>query len=292
MQDDTERTGISQMAVSLGFDLAGGALLAVGITAFTAPNRIAPGGVTAIATLINYLTGLPIGTLSLAINIPLLAVGYRFLGRSFTLRTLRTLAVFTVLIDVALRDIPVYRGDPLLAAIFGGVLMGLGLGVVFMRGSTTGGSDIVLRLVQRRYPHLALGSIMLVLDMMILLVAAAVYRDIETALYGLIAIFVSAKLIDSIIYGLDVGRCAIIVSAHAEEIGRQINNTLERGATLLPAKGIYTGNETGALLCVVRRQEFIRLKTIVRRVDPRAFVIVTEAGEIFGEGFKPIHRDL
>jgi uncharacterized membrane-anchored protein YitT (DUF2179 family) len=192
--------------------------------------------------------------------------------------------VFTLLIDVVLRDIPVYRGDPLLAAIFGGVLMGLGLGVVFMRGSTTGGSEIVLRLVQRRYPHLALGSIMLALDMLILLVAAAVYRDIETALYGLIAIFVSAKLIDSIIYGLDVGRCAILFPPMPRISGVRSTTHWNGAPRFCRPKEFTRATRTGALLCVVRRQEFIKLKAIRPPGGPKAFVIVTRGGRNFRRG--------
>ncbi len=292
MDNLKKRNTSIEFLLSLGYDAVGSALLAVGIICFTAPNQIAPGGVTGLATIINYIFGWRIGMVSLLMNIPLLLIGYKFLGKRFSLSTLRTLVVVTLFMDVILKDVPVYTGDPLLAALFGGVFMGLGLGVVFMRGSTTGGSDIIVRLIQQKFPHMALGSIIFVTDLMVLVTAAFVYQNIETALYGLIAIFVCAKVIDAIIYGFDMGKCAIIISSKAQEIGRQINVGLNRSATILPAKGAYSGKDTNALICVVRKQEFFKLKTIVHTADPFAFVIVAEAGEILGEGFKPIKPEL
>ncbi len=275
-------------AVDVGTDIIGTSLMAFGIKVFSAPNHIAPGGVTGIATLVNYLSGLPIGMLVLIMNIPLLIVGYRFLGKRFTFNTLRTLVISTVMMDYVLAFLPAYTGDPLLAALFGGVLSGSGVGLIFSRGSTTGGSDIVTKLILKKYPYISTGKIILVINASVLLSAALVYNNIETALYGLIMTFTSGKMIDAILYGFDMGEFVVIISRKGEEIAQAILSNMHRGATLLNGMGAYTKAETQVLFCVVRKQELYRLKKTVEDIDSHAFVIVTEAGEILGKGFKAI----
>jgi len=271
------------------WETAGCVLFSVGIHCFTAPNHIAPGGVTGLATLINYLWGFPIGTVSLLMNLPLLLLALRFLGTNFTWRTARTVVILTIVLDLLMPSAPAYTGDAILAALFGGVFTGAGLGLVFMRGSTTGGSDIACRLLQLRYPHMPVGQLVLLLDAAVLAASAVVYQNIETLLYGMITIYTSSQVIDRVLYGMDSGRLLIVMSEHTREIADQIIERVGRGVTFLDGEGAFSGKHRQVLLCAVRKVQYHKVKTIVNEIDPQAFFISTEASEILGYGFNPLN---
>lgn len=277
--------------LDLLYDIAGCMLFAIGVQSLSAPNNLPPGGVTGVAVIINYLTGFSISWVSFAINIPILILGWFSLGKKFTVRTMKTVIIATLALEICDRYIPIYQDDLILAALFGGVLQGLGLGLVFMRGSTTGGVDIIGRLLQIKFPHISLGKILLGIDAAILVATAIVYQSIGNALYSLILIFTGSKIIDGVIYGLDKGRVMMIISEHQDEIIDSIHRDLDRGATLLQGKGTYTGEERPVLFCAVRTQQFHQLKRLISSIDPRAFVVALEADEIVGEGFKEPEYD-
>ncbi len=270
------------------FVLAGTAIYALGVHVFTVPNQIAPGGVTGLATAVNALTSLPIGIFVSVINIPLILVGLKSLGRDFILKTLASTVFFTFLTDFAYQWIPVYQGNTLLAALFGGALIGLGIAAAFIRNGSTGGTDIINRMIQKKFPHLAIGKVVLVSDIVVIAFATFVFRELETALYAIISMFVCSKVIDSIIYGVDVGKMVMIVSNHCEEISKAVTEELGRGGTIIPARGAYSGQEREILLCALRNNEFYKIKRLVNQIDPSAFLIVTNAGEVLGEGFQSI----
>lgn len=270
------------------FVLTGTAIYALGVHVFTVPNQIAPGGVTGLATAVNALTGLPIGIFVSVINIPLILVGLKSLGRDFILKTLASTVFFTFLTDFAYQWIPVYQGNTLLAALFGGALIGLGIAAAFIRNGSTGGTDIINRMIQKKFPHLAIGKVVLLSDIVVIAFATFVFRELETALYAIISMFVCSKVIDSIIYGLDVGKMVMIVSNHCEEISHAVTKELGRGGTIIPARGAYSGQEREILLCALRNNEFYKIKRLVNQIDPSAFLIVTNAGEVLGEGFQSI----
>ncbi len=280
-----------EFALDLLYTVAGAAILAVGVSCFVGPAQIAPGGVSGLSILVNFLTDLPVGAVNLAFNIPLILLAWKFLGRRFTLRTLVTVLIQSVLMDVITLWIPVYTGERIMAALFGGVASGVGLALVFMRGSTTGGTDIVSRLLQLRYRHLSIGRLLFSVDVVVLLLSVAVFRNIEAGLYGMIAIFASGKVLDNILYGLDTGKVLLVVSGKNQEIAARIMETLKRGVTFLHGSGAWSGAERQGLLCAVRAQQCYRVEEIVRGVDKEAFVIVLEATEIAGEGFRPITED-
>lgn len=280
-----------EFALDLLYTVAGAAILAVGVSCFVGPAQIAPGGVSGLSILVNFLTDLPVGAVNLAFNIPLILLAWKFLGRRFTLRTLVTVLIQSVLMDVITLWIPVYTGERIMAALFGGVASGVGLALVFMRGSTTGGTDIVSRLLQLRYRHLSIGRLLFLVDVVVLLLSVAVFRNIEAGLYGMIAIFASGKVLDNILYGLDTGKVLLVVSGKNQEIAARIMETLKRGVTFLHGSGAWSGTERQVLLCAVRAQQCYRVEEIVRGVDKEAFVIVLEATEIAGEGFRPITED-
>ncbi len=280
-----------EWSIDIGYYVVGCTLMAVSTQVFDAPNNIAPGGVTGLSILINYLTDLPISMVSLAINIPLLVLAFFFLGKYFTLKTLTTVGISTLMIELVGRVVPAYHGETILAALYGGVLTGAGLAIVFMRASTTGGVDIIMRLIQLRRPDYSPGKLILFLDFLVLLTAVVVYRNVESALFALISLFTCSRIIDSILYGLDTGKMLMIISQKNQEISDSIVRELDRGCTLLSAKGGYTGQERPVLVCAVRKNQYYLLKKLVHNIDASAFLVALEATEVIGEGFKaPEHK--
>lgn len=269
--------------------VVGSALLAVSIDVFTAPNNIAPGGVSGISTMLNYLFGLPIGLATFVINIPILVWGIVEIGYKFLVKTISAVIVSSVLIDVFEKILPVYKGeDMMVVSLLAGVIMGIGLALVFLRGATTGGTDMVARLLGKRFRHMSMGKLLLAVDGVIVAVSALVFGKIENALYASIVIVVSSFLIDKILYGADVGtgKTFYVMSLKTEEIGRRIMTEMDRGVTYLSSTGGYSEKEGKMLFCAVRRFEVYTINKIIREVDKDAFVIVGDASEISGEGFK------
>lgn len=270
---------------------AGGSLIyGISVNMFTAPNQIAPGGVTGLSTLFNHLFGTPIGTVSFLMNLPLffwalLSVGYKLLCKTFVATFMTSAAI-----DLMGLVIQPYRGDLLLASLFGGVLEGLGLSLVFIRGGTTGGSDLIARLLGQYIPHLSMAKLMLCLDVMVVTTAAIVYQSIESAMYAVVVLFVSSRVIDAMLYGTDIGTGKVfyIISEKSQQIAAQILQEMDRGVTFLEGRGGFTGRPSQVLLCAVRRFEVSRVKSIIHHWDPKAFWIIGDAGEITGEGFRQL----
>ena len=273
--------------------LLGTAVYAFGLYYFVEPSNTAPGGVSGIALLVNYATGFPVGIASALINFPLLILGLVFLGKEFILKTLLSVASFTVIYDYILTplNIPYYGGERLMASLYGGVVTGVGLGLVFYAAGSTGGTDIVTKLVQRRFPHMQLGRILLIVDLAIVGASIIVYRSIESALYAVIVIYANTQLINLVVYGGDSGRLLYILSARYREITDAILSTVDRGVTLLHGEGGYTGEEKKVVLCAVRKNEYHKVKKLVRGIDPDAFIIAAESFEVEGEGFKAMGED-
>ena len=270
------------------FYAIGSSIYAVSVNMFTAPNHIAPGGVTGVATMLNYLFAWPIGTLGLLLNIPIFIWAILQIGYKLVIKTITATVFVSAAIDLIGIVIPHYTGNPMLAAIFGGCLEGIGLSLVFMRGATTGGTDLIARLLNRRVRFVSMAKLMMCVDFVIVVASAFVYHSMESALYALIAIFVSSRLIDAILYGTDTGtgKIMFIISEKSDEISNEIINDVDRGVTKLDSKGAFTGREGEVLLCAVRRYEVAKVKDIVRTIDKSAFIIVGDAGDISGEGFR------
>jgi len=275
------------------FFVAGSLIYAVSVNVFTAPNRIAPGGITGVSTMINYLSHWPIGMTSLLLNIPIfiwaiMEIGYKLVGK-----TIVATVFVSISIDLVGKILPTYTGEKMLAALFGGLIEGFGLSLVFMRGGTTGGTDLVARLLGRRLRHLSMGKLMLGVDLTVVLSSVFVYHSIESALYAVITIFVSTRLIDAILYGTDTGtgKLLFIMSVKNDEIAQDILTDMDRGVTVLKSRGAYSGREGEVLLCAVRRYEVVKVKDIVRSHDHDAFMIIGDAGEISGEGFRQVKAE-
>ncbi|MDR0293618.1 MAG: YitT family protein [Oscillospiraceae bacterium] len=270
----------------------GGALFALSVALLLDPYGIVPGGVTGAAMLLcALLPRLPLGLTVLAFNIPLFLLSWRIFGHRFLLYTGFGTLVSSLLIDLFAR-LPPVETDPLLAGVFGGLLMGAGLGLVFTRGATTGGSDIIARLLKIPFPHIQLGRLMLAVDGCVAAAAGFVFGSVNHTLYAVITLYISARAMDGILYGMNVERLAFVISDRIPQIAGAIGERLGRGATLLRGEGAYTGAERRVLLCAVKRQQVAALKTLVRETDPGAFVILTEASEVLGEGFADYENTL
>jgi len=286
MNRQTARSLISDaIIISLG-----SALFALGLDIFLEPNNIAPGGVSGIAMIINYfLPSLPIGTLIIILNIPLFFAGWKFEGKPFLLKSLFGTVVSSLLINL-FSSLYHYTSDPLLAAIYGGILIGAGLGIIFTRGATTGGSDIVGRLLKLKFPYLSMGRLVLVVDVIIITAAAITFGHFNYALYALISLYISSIVLDKILYGFDFAKVAYIITKYPEVVFKKIDTELERGATYLDGQGAYSGKPTKVILTAIKMRQIAQLKQIVRDVDPESFVIITDAHEVLGDGFRN-HND-
>ena len=248
---------------------------------FMTPNKIAPGGITGIATILNHLLSWPVGTVTLIMNIPLFLISYRAMGRLFAFRSLVATLFFTLFIDVLpLRPMTT---DPLLGALYGGVMLGCGLGLIMRGGATTGGSDMVARMVNKRFQFISTGSFLFAIDFAVVVSAGFLIGATE-ALYSLICIFLSARIMDTIIVGFSSNKACFIISSRWQEISDRIMRDMDRGVTQLTARGAYTGAERPTLLCVIGRSEIMALKRILREEAEKAFVIIVEAHEAIGDG--------
>lgn len=276
-----------QQAMSFLYYIAGSVLYAVGVNMFISPNKLVPGGVTGVSLLINYVVpAFPVGIGIIVINLPLLLLAWRYLGRAFTLRTSFVTVFSSVAIDLLEPFLPHYTNNPLLAAIFGGVLSGVGLVFIFLRGATTGGSEIVARLLERRYPHVSIGRLMLLVDGLVIGASALVFGQIESAMYAAVLVFVSALVMDELIGGTRRTRTVLIITEKREELAPTLTNQIQRGITVLDAAGAYTGDPRQVLVCAVRPSEVYPLRLLVRGADPGAFIIVLNSEQVLGAGFQ------
>lgn len=260
---------------------AGAFIFAFGLNFFLVANRLAEGGVTGISLILFYLFQIPIGATILALNVPLFIIGWRLLGRGFAVRTVFGVVMVSLFVEIlgGFRE----PTDPLLAALYGGALTGLGLGLIFRAGGTTGGSDILARILWH-FRGLEMGRTIFALDVLVVSTSGLLFGR-NQALYTLVAMFVASRVIDTIQQGLFLAKAVIIVSDQSRQIADRIMTEMERGTTILEGKGGYTSREKEILYCVVTRGELTRLKLLVREVDPAAFVVVQDAGEVLGEGF-------
>lgn len=268
-----------------GTTAIGSALFALGFAIFLIPNDINTGGISGLAMILRELLGFgSIGTLTLVMNIPLFLIGGLKIGKRFFAGSLIGMVVSSVLMDL-FALIPFATPEPLIGGLYGGVLCGAGLGLVFMAGASTGGSDILVRLLKKKYRNLPIGSISIMFDAMVVLLTGLVFRDISKALYSGVVVFVCGQVIDAVVYRFDYSRVALIISKEHEKIAKAISDQLDRGATYLHGSGSYTHQNIEVVLAVVRKGQLAELKELVMDIDENAFVIVQEAHQVLGDGF-------
>ena len=266
------------------------ALYAVGIALFLNPNNLAPGGISGIAIILKKMfPGLPgVGMLILLINIPILAVGIKKFGIKFILSTMYSLIVSSVLIDILpiVFNVNGVTDNKMLASVIGGATFGLGMGLMFRLDTTTGGWDIIVKIIKQKKPHLKTGQIYFLLDVVILAASAMAFKDVEVALYAAIDIYVSTVVMDRAIYGGDEATLVYIISEKRELIARRMMKEVNVGATMIQAKGAYSNETTEVIMCVMKKQTLVKVRNILKQTDSGAFMIVSSANEVFGQGFK------
>lgn len=268
----------------------GAAIGAIGFQFFMFPNSIVSGGLTGIAQIINRLTGLPVGVLSIVMNVPLFIIAWRQFGNQFIIDSFIGTALFSVFIDLSSMLNIVATNDPMLGSIIGGVIKGVGLGAIYYVGATTGGVDIVARILRRKYPYINFGTFILILDAVVISAYALIFHIVESAMYSLICMFVVSKAIDLVLYGLDNSSVVYIVSHQTDVIVQEITSgNLHRGVTLLHAEGAYTHEERQVIMCVIKRPQIAEIRRLVRTIDDKAFLVVTDAKNVFGNGFDSIN---
>ncbi|KJR97395.1 MAG: membrane protein [Peptococcaceae bacterium BRH_c4a] len=262
-------------------------LTALGLDIFLIPSKIAAGGVSGIATVLHYILHVPVGMTMLLLNIPLFIMGIYRLGLKFGFRSLYGTISLSLLVDGLAPYMPVPTRDPLLASIFGGVLVGLGLGLVFKYRGTTGGTDLAAAVI-RTYTGANVGQLLFMVDAFVVLAAGFSFKSWELAMYALITIFITAWLIDVVQQGFSYAKAFYIISSQPEKMTAAVLQEINRGATVLRGRGAYSGTDRDVLLVVVNRSEVTRLKDLIYEIDSKAFVILTDAHEVLGEGFKPL----
>ena len=269
----------------------GSLIFALSFSWFFAVNAVGMGGITGLAQVLNVLIpALPVGMATILLNIPLFLAGWRFIGFHLLASSLFSMAVSSAAMDGIALFYTFPQTDPMLAAICGGAMMGAGLGIVFSQGATTGGTDIIARLLKLKFPWLPMGKLVLVPDGVVLVLAALAFGRVETALYGAIALYVSAKVMDAVLYGLNASKVAYIISESWQAISDAIL-ALDRGVTILNATGAYSGLEKHVLLVAFRLREIVEVKKLVHEADPAAFLIVCDARDVLGEGFRKYQQE-
>lgn len=263
----------------------GSAVFALGFALFLAPNNMNAGGISGLAQVIVELTDFgTVGLISMVVNLPLFILGGLKIGRRFFFGSALGMVVSSLLIDV-FTLIPFAPPENLIGALYGGVICGLGLGMVFIHGTSTGGSDILVRLLKLHYRNVPIGQISMCFDLAVSVLTGLVYRDVSNALYTGVAVFVTGKVLDAVVYRFDYSKVALIISPHYQAIVEKIGVKLDRGATYLHAEGSYSHQQTEVVLTAVKKQQVAELKELVMDIDPNAFVIVQEAHQVLGDGF-------
>ena len=271
--------------------IVGSTIFALGFSLFLMPHDMNAGGISGLAQVVVEILGVgSVGTLSILINMPLFILGGIKIGKRFFAGSLLGMLLSSVLIDL-FAMIPPVDMEPLLCVLYGGAVCGLGLGVVFISGTSTGGSDILVRLLKLKYRNVPIGQIALYFDLVVVTLTGIVFHDISKALYTGIAVFVTSQVVDAVVYRFDYSKVALIISSEYEAIAQAIGKELYRGATFLHGEGTYSHNQTKVVLTAVKKQQLAELKEVVIRIDPKAFIIVQEAHQVLGDGFSRYSKE-
>lgn len=268
------------------FYIVGSSAYSVAVIVFLSANEISPGGLTGIATVLNHLFALPIGTVVFILNIPVLTLGLFKFGKYFIIKTALATLLVSVLLDVFEVFFPQTKIDLILASVFGGLLMGFGISLIMLRGGTTGGVDIIAKLINKRFSHISIGRIMLTIDAVVVALSALVYKNIQSALYSVVALYASTRIMDILLYGADRGKIVYVISDKPQDIVSDIMTVVRRGVTVINVTGGFSGENKKMIMCTVRMNEVASVVKNVRKYDNNAFIVIGEAGEIIGNGFK------
>jgi len=278
---------IKELLLDTAADIAGGLIYAVGLYMFAKNAGFAPGGVSGISVIINHMTELPIGVVNFVLNIPLVILGYRVMGRKFLFKSVKTLLFCTLFLDVVMPLFPPYTGQPILASIFTGLCVGIGCSIVYLRGSSTGGIDFLIMSLRKKFPHLSIGQIMMALDFMIVAAGGFAYGSIDAALYGFIATIVNTVVLDRIMLGFTTGKLLMIITGEGQgrALAGEIDQIVGRGATIIKAQGSYSGAPKDMIICACSNIQISRIKAVAYNFDKKSLVVVLQTNQVLGEGF-------
>lgn len=276
---------LKTLLIDLIFDFVGCGLYGVAINSFIVPMGFATGGISGIALVVNYLTNLPIGIINFTINIPLVIIAFKILGRTFMLKSVKSLVMLTLAVDYYTTALPKYAGDPILAALCAGILVGAGISMTFIRGSSTGGGDFVSLSVQKLYPHFSIGMLTMTFDYCVLALGGIVFGNVDATLYGAVAMFVAGKIIDSIMYGSARGKLLFIVTNDGEKVAKGIFEACDRGSTVADIRGGYKGEPRQLVISAVSKNQLHKARKAAHEADEGSFTMITSTEEVFGEGF-------
>jgi uncharacterized membrane-anchored protein YitT (DUF2179 family) len=267
----------------------GSVLYAAGFQFFLYPNSIVVGGLTGISMIINYITGLPVGVMIIIMNIPLFAWAWRKFGFNFMLMSLLGTFISSALVDVfAMFDINI-TDQPLLACIYGGLIKGAGLGLIYQANGSTGGVDIIAKFLRQKYRHINFGTFLLMLDVVVIFAFAVCFNRYDSGMYAIIAMYIASKVVDLVLYGAINSKVCFVISDASDDIKTAITGRLGRGVTMLHGEGAYSGRDKQVILCVIKQQQIVEIRQIIKEYDENAFVIISDSHEVFGKGFTSIH---
>lgn len=281
-----EKKNIKNTLIDILYTIVGSALVGSALSVFTVPNDIAPGGVSGLATALAYITPIRVSIWSLMLNIPLLLCAWRLLGKRSLIFTLISTVLLSVFIDLSAAYLPQYTNNVLLASFCGGAMTGLGIGILFLRGISTGGTDLLALLLKKVFPNIASGTMLMIIDASVVAVAVFIFKDIEVALYSTLTIIITSKLVDALAEGVDYAKVIYIVTTHGDKITDALNAQTDRGSTIVPAIGGYTKDNKQIVITVTRRNVLSQTLKLIKQTDPAAFTFVMDSTEVHGEGFK------
>ena len=277
---------IKKSVFDILIDVLGGLFIGVGIYNFAAKAGFPMAGISGIALIFYRLFHVPIGLAVVLMNIPISLICYRMLGKRFFLNSVRSVLITSSMTDYAAPLLPVYDGEPILAAICTGLFSGLGYALIFMNGSSTGGMDFITMSIRSKHPHLSIGRIVFVLDCIVVLIGGLLLKDMDALIYGLIITYLLTTVIDKIMYGIDKGKMALIVTADGKKISGTIEQYIRRGSTILKGTGSYTGQKRDVVMCACSNRQMYIIRKMIKNADQQAFIVIMESSEVVGEGFK------
>ena len=276
-----------ELAIDIVVDIVGNMLIAIGVYNFAANSGFPVAGISGIALIFYHLFGLPIGVMTVVLNVPIILLCYKLLGKEFLLRSLKTMIIAWPLMDIVAPMLPVYSGDRMLSAICVGVFSGLGYALIYLRNSSTGGADFIIMSIRALKPHLSIGKIAFITDVVIVGLGGVLFGDTDSIIYGLILTYILSTVVDKVMYGIDAGKMTLVVTDHSKEVAEKIDELTARGCTFLRGVGSYSGEEKMVVMCACSNKEMHKVQKAVKEVDNRAFLIMMESNEVRGEGFKP-----
>ncbi len=270
----------------------GSALYSLSFDWFYVPNQIGFGGLTALGMILNHFSpAIPIGAVVFLLNIPIFILGWKFLGGHTLVSSLFAMAATSVLVDLISAVYTFPPMDPMLAAVFGGVSLGVALGMIFSKGATTGGTDLIARLLKLPFAWLPVGKLLMVVDLSLLLAVSVAFRSMESGMYGIISLYISTMVMDGVLYGMDQSKVAYIITSQPRVITEEIDRQMDRGVTYLHGEGSFSGEEKLVLMCAFKQKQIVPLKALVHELDPQAFLIVCDAHEVLGQGFRRYQKN-